>query len=208
MERNFNNEFERFLKENADQYRMYPSAKVWSGVYNALHTRRKWFGLGIVLLLLTGSLVTVLVTHSPKETPISATRPVSIPKSVAQSQIAMPDKQIVANKLQRNLPLVATAENRQVTSNKDLYNTTWNDLWLAEKNLHFSEPASNSEPIIVNITDQLTDQDIINNDLPEKISAYPKKFTASNPFDWTIESVLNSFRIPNQKRFGVQFTFT
>jgi hypothetical protein len=208
MERNFNNEFERFLKENADQYRMYPSAKVWSGVYNALHTRRKWFGLGIVLLLLTGSLVTVLVTHSPKETPISATRPVSIPKSVAQSQIAMPDKQIVANKLQRNLPLVATAENRQVTSNKDLYNTTWNDLGLAENNLHFSEPASNSEPINVNITDQLTDQDIINNALPEKISAYPKKFTASNPFDWTIESVLNSFRIPNQKRFGVQFTFT
>ena len=31
MERNFNNEFERFLKENADQYRMYPSSKVWNG---------------------------------------------------------------------------------------------------------------------------------------------------------------------------------
>jgi hypothetical protein len=39
MERNFNNEFERFLKENADQHRMYPSAKVWSGIYNSLHTR-------------------------------------------------------------------------------------------------------------------------------------------------------------------------
>ena len=76
MERNFNNEFERFLKENADQYRMYPSAKVWSGIYNALHTRRKWFGLGIILLLLTGSLVTVLVTRSPKETGLSANRPV------------------------------------------------------------------------------------------------------------------------------------
>ena len=68
MERNFNNEFERFLKENADQYRLYPSSKVWNGIYTALHTRRKWFGLGIVLLLVTGTLVAFLVTHSSKET--------------------------------------------------------------------------------------------------------------------------------------------
>jgi hypothetical protein len=95
MERNFNNEFERFLKENADQYRMYPSAKVWKGVYNALHTRRKWYGLGIVLLLLTGSLVTVLVTHSPKETPISANKPVSNEKSVASSSTGIHDRDIV-----------------------------------------------------------------------------------------------------------------
>src|ERR1700750_2352877 len=108
MERNFNNDFERFLKENSDQYRMYPSAKVWSGIYNALHTRRKWFGLGIILLLLTGSLVTVLVTHSPKETPVSANKPVSSEKSLAHSQIAVPDKRgVEKNKLQSNLPLVA-----------------------------------------------------------------------------------------------------
>src|SRR4030095_8305516 len=114
MERNFNNEFERFLKENADQYRMYPSAKVWSGVYNALHTRRKWYGLGIMLLLLTGSLVTVLVTRSPKETPISAHKPVSTEKSLAShSQIALPNKRTDENKFQEN-SLVATVGNRQV----------------------------------------------------------------------------------------------
>src|SRR5215467_8233706 len=72
MERNFNNEFERFLKENADQYRLYPSSKVWSGIYSTLHTRRKWFGLGIILLLITGSLVGILVTHSSKETTIKS----------------------------------------------------------------------------------------------------------------------------------------
>ena len=95
MERNFNNEFERFLKENADQYRMYPSSKVWSGIYNALHTRRKWFGLGIILLLLTGSLVTVLVTRSPKETGLSTNRPVSNEKRLApHSQITAPGKRL------------------------------------------------------------------------------------------------------------------
>src|SRR5215510_12726860 len=109
MERNFNNEFERFLKENADQHRMYPSAKVWSGVYNALHTRRKWYGLGIVLLLLTGSLVTVLVTRSPKETPVLVHKPVSNEKNIAsRSQNAVIDKRLVENKFQTNSPLVAT----------------------------------------------------------------------------------------------------
>jgi hypothetical protein len=209
MERNFNNDFERFLKENSDQYRMYPSAKVWSGIYNALHTRRKWFGLGIILLLLTGSLVTVLVTHSPKETPVSANKPVSSEKSLAHSQIAVPDKRgVEKNKLQSNLPLVAAIENKQVIATKNFYGTIGNEPAVDENNLRFDEPATNAGPLAINITDELTDQDIINNVRPQKISTYPKKFTASNPFNWTIESVLNSFRIPNQKRFALQFNFT
>src|SRR4030095_4488583 len=109
MERNFNNEFERFLKENADQHRMYPSAKVWNGIYNSLHTRRKWFGLGIILLLLTGSLVTVLVTRSPKETGISANNRTD--SQVPQSPLAAPDKPALKNTLPFNSPLVAIVEN-------------------------------------------------------------------------------------------------
>ena len=129
MERNFNNEFERFLKENADQYRMYPSAKVWNGIYNGLHTRRKWFGLGIILLLFTGSLVTVLVTRSPKETGLSINKPVSVEKRLApHSQIAAPDKHIVENTFPVNLSPAATAGNRQVISNNIFYGTPGNDV--------------------------------------------------------------------------------
>jgi len=209
MERNFNNEFERFLKENADQYRMYPSAKVWSGIYNALHTRRKWFGLGIILLLLTGSLVTVLVTRSPKETGLSVNRPATTEKRLApHSQITAPGKRIVENKFPINSSLAATTENRQVISNNIFYGTPGNDLTTDENNLHFNEPATNSEPLAINITDELTDQDFANNTHSQKISTYPRKFTASNSFDWTIESVLNSFRPPKHKRFAFQINFT
>ena len=209
MERNFNNEFERFLKENADQYRMYPSAKVWSGIYNTLHTRRKWFGLGIILLLLTGSLVTVLVTRSPKETGLSVNRPVTTEKRLApHSQIAPAGKHIVENKFPINSSLAATTENRQVISNNIFYGTPGNDLTIDENTLHFNEPATNSEPLAIDITDELTDQDFINNARSQKISTYPRKFTASNPFDWTIESVLNSFRPPKHKRFAFQLNFT
>ena len=209
MERNFNNEFERFLKENADQYRMYPSAKVWSGIYNTLHTRRKWFGLGIILLLLTGSLVTVLVTRSPKETGLSVNRPVTTEKRLApHSQIAPAGKHIVESKFPINSSLAATTENRQVISNNIFYGTPGNDLATGENTLHFNEPATNSEPLAIDITDELTDQDFINNARSQKISTYPRKFTASNPFDWTIESVLNSFRPPKHKRFAFQLNFT
>ncbi len=67
MQRDFHNrDFEQFLKQNADQYRMFPSEKVWQGIDKTLHTRRRWYGLGLAfLLMLTGAAVTwVMVTTS------------------------------------------------------------------------------------------------------------------------------------------------
>ena len=67
MESNFSNrDFEQFVKQNADQYRMFPSEKVWKGVNNALHTRRKWYGFWLgFLLLTTGGAVTWVMTTLP-----------------------------------------------------------------------------------------------------------------------------------------------
>jgi hypothetical protein len=58
MERNFyNEEFEKFLKQKSDQYKMYPSDKVWGNIYSSLHNRRRWMGLGILLLLISAGLL-------------------------------------------------------------------------------------------------------------------------------------------------------
>lgn len=66
MEDRFDNkDFERFVKQNADQYRMFPSEKVWNGVHHALHSRTKWYGLGILLLLLTAGIVTAIMVWNP-----------------------------------------------------------------------------------------------------------------------------------------------
>lgn len=69
MESNFNRDFEQYIKQNADQYRMFPSDKVWKGVNSALHTRRKWYGfwLGFILLM-TGGAVTWVMTTQPFST--------------------------------------------------------------------------------------------------------------------------------------------
>jgi hypothetical protein len=58
MERNFYDEgFEDLLKQKADQYKIYPSDRVWKNIYQSLHSRRKGFTIGGLLLLLLGGFV-------------------------------------------------------------------------------------------------------------------------------------------------------
>lgn len=52
MERGFYNEdIEELLKEKADQYKMYPSDKVWKNIHRSLHPNRKWYWLSLILFL-------------------------------------------------------------------------------------------------------------------------------------------------------------
>ncbi len=51
-ERNlYDEEFEKQLKEKADQFKMYPSDKVWNEVYSSVHTGRRKFVAGMTLLI-------------------------------------------------------------------------------------------------------------------------------------------------------------
>jgi hypothetical protein len=53
MENNFyNDQFEQFLKESVDDFRMYPSKRVWNSLYNNLHPDRKWPSLATCLLII------------------------------------------------------------------------------------------------------------------------------------------------------------
>ncbi|MBS1743194.1 MAG: hypothetical protein JST81_09175 [Bacteroidetes bacterium] len=63
MEKNFyNNDFEQFLKETVDDFRMYPSKRVWNSLYNNLHPGRKWPSLPVCLLLLS-SVIFIGIAH-------------------------------------------------------------------------------------------------------------------------------------------------
>ncbi|HTN05323.1 hypothetical protein [Agriterribacter sp.] len=58
MERNIHiDEFDEFLKEKADQYKMYPSDKVWNNIQRSVHPRKKWPYISLTLLLLLGTAV-------------------------------------------------------------------------------------------------------------------------------------------------------
>jgi len=52
MDRDFyTDEFEDLIKQKADQFRMYPSERVWKQINKDLHPRRKWYMYGFALLL-------------------------------------------------------------------------------------------------------------------------------------------------------------
>jgi hypothetical protein len=52
MERDFfNDEFEDLIRQKTDQYKLYPSDKVWKNIYNSIHTRRRRFIVGMSFLI-------------------------------------------------------------------------------------------------------------------------------------------------------------
>ncbi|MCX8019380.1 MAG: hypothetical protein N2747_02665 [Chitinophagaceae bacterium] len=52
-----NGDFEKFLKEKAEQYRMHPSEKVWEGIYRSLHRRKRNYTYGWIFLIVITSLL-------------------------------------------------------------------------------------------------------------------------------------------------------
>src|ERR1700761_8862452 len=52
----YSDEFEQLIRGKTEQYKMYPSEKVWKGVHNSLHTKRKWF-ISSMAALVSGILV-------------------------------------------------------------------------------------------------------------------------------------------------------
>jgi hypothetical protein len=51
----YSDDFEQLIRDKTEQYKMYPSERVWKGVHNSLHTKRRWF-IGSMSLLVTGIL--------------------------------------------------------------------------------------------------------------------------------------------------------
>lgn len=152
MENSFNNrDFEQFVKSNADQYRMIPSEKVWKGVNNILHTRRKWYGLGLTLLLL---LTAVSVTWVMVSYPVS--------KKQAQAPVpalqTVPPVQSLLNASKTSAPSEANDINsvlspNKYTSKKDNLVTVADPTTYASANSDLEPP---TEPI--SLTDTRTNE--------------------------------------------------
>lgn len=117
MESNFRNrDFEQYVKQNADQYRMFPSEKVWKGIHGTLHTRRKWYGLGLALLLLstvtavTWVMVSYPVSDNKRITGVipvqkpSATESATTQEVVDTKNIPFSIKEVIPATARRNQP--------------------------------------------------------------------------------------------------------
>jgi hypothetical protein len=103
MERQYNNEdFEKQLRDNANQYRMYPSEKVWKGIHSALHTRRRWYGVtAAIMFLITSSIVSIIIYNGNSA------------KNGSNEQIVTPDNNQLASVEKQTRPKFTPAINTQ-----------------------------------------------------------------------------------------------
>jgi len=68
----YGDEFEKQLKDKADQFKMYPSDKVWNEIHSSLHTRRRRFVVGMsfligsILILAGSQLISPAKNTAPK----------------------------------------------------------------------------------------------------------------------------------------------
>ena len=51
-DKNYNNDFEQFLRNSIEDFKMIPSRKIWYGIYNNMHPDRKWPSIAVCLIIL------------------------------------------------------------------------------------------------------------------------------------------------------------
>lgn len=102
----FDEDFEQFLKQKTDQHKLYPSDKVWKGIYQSLHTRKRWFKIGGSLLFFSALLFINYEfnsrTSAAKNT-VQQTQANNPPAAASQSS-----KQDVANRSLQQIALAGT----------------------------------------------------------------------------------------------------
>jgi len=224
MENNFNNkDFEQFLKQNANQYRMYPSEKVWKGISNAIHSRRRWVGFGLTLLTITIISVTWVMLSTPSskvQTNPSVSEIITPAKPEAKPEVQLISPAIKpANNSISFIPFLNTVaeeyssnEIDDIPENVSLANHEQENEITSDKN-PFAEIITT--PLYGNESEQIktktppvqftgividNDPDLSNFSLEnKKIDNEIKKISLKDNLPWTIESVLNSYR-PKAKR--------
>lgn len=165
MERNIDNkDFEQFVKRNADQYRMYPSERVWKGIYSGLHTNRKWYGFGFALLFLSAITITGVMLSSPKA------------------------KQQAYNKIKnQEQPVVEKKSSPAIINKKVQHNNLPASVIPAVNHKEFSIPAGRTENSNAETTQQASAADIANKttvlNTTDKLVSYKKNAAADNEYD-------------------------
>jgi hypothetical protein len=234
MENNLHNrDFEHFLKQNANQYRMYPSERVWKGIYSSLHTRRRWLWFGLSLLGLSIASVTWIMLT----TPASRTQASLSPENTINYTEQVYDKTVTPVAAKKAAPSLDYSENTasEIPFLINYSTTDKPDIIVsgAPEVLTMTEAVQEEDIILSNkkviteassltektelpvpgaitslfITDQATDNypDYISNPSDHKnISLTTAKISQDDNYPLSIESVLNDYKASVKKKITLQ----
>ncbi|HEY8387943.1 MAG TPA: hypothetical protein VIK74_05030 [Parasegetibacter sp.] len=132
MEKNFyTDEFEDFLKEKADRYKMYPTERVWKKIYRQLHTYRRWtmYGVSAILmgasffggkLILNGADSWISQSKNPHATNLSKNTLLAHPAEpneliIAANNINLGPKHLADNTLQQDIDQTRKSNRNSLT---------------------------------------------------------------------------------------------
>jgi len=195
--KNNDREFEQFLKENADNHRLYPADSVWENIHARLHPKKRWPLTAILLLAFTTGSITWIGygersiesvrSASTREASATTNEIVSdfvsdVPqfvnglakaKEVSSTEAPMVSVQISATKIE---PAIAIADVQEISS-------------------EVTTSISSNKPTALTVEPASVSSDAINTTEP----SYPL----------SIESVTNSYqRQKHSPRFRWQLHFT
>lgn len=110
MERKFyTDDFEQLLKERSDEFRMYPSKRVWHSIYNDLHPGRKWPSVAVSMLLI----IALLLVSYWNSNDNNSSKVTTALTTEGSQNISIADNSV----LQQNFPTTTTFNNQDVLLN-------------------------------------------------------------------------------------------
>jgi hypothetical protein len=137
MEKEFyTDEFEQLIKEKADQFRMYPSKRVWHSIYNNLHPSRRWPSVIMSLLLIT-SLMLIGYLHTGDN---------SINRQVNDNASKQPSDKINITQntdSKKNIPAYSKVQQQPAT----VYDNAFEDLITGQTDVFTYTVVRNNRPI-------------------------------------------------------------
>lgn len=160
MEKEFyTDEFEQLVKEKADQFRMYPSRRVWHSIYNNLHPSRRWPSVLMSLFLVT-SLMLIGYLHTG-DNRAGFNQQMNISASTEKAEQAVPsvsDQKPLSTTTYHSIP-------QQATGN---YETSFEDILTNQPDLNgYTVVRSNRPSYVFTSTMPATDEKITDRSSPD-----------------------------------------
>ena len=202
--KNHDREFEQFLKENADNHRLYPSDEIWNKIHARLHPHKRWPLTALLLLAFTTGSITWLA-NSERTT----ASPESAIATVITPNVSTPSKNEIFTRSIAVETTVNTFTGSEIVSNINLpLSSIESSKSQAISQVNLESPASTAA-----ITKPENTTEVVTT-LSENVVAANIELPTTQPdveekLPLTIESVTNSYqRQKHNPRFNWQLHFT
>jgi hypothetical protein len=211
MKRDLQDEnFEEFLKRNADNLRMKVPERVWQNLSGELNKNRRRFGAGLSAFLLATAILGYLTISNTSKQALLTRQPAVSPPAVTTSTTIKEETRLAKNSLRTAQLKTAsiTSKDNRISSVQDGETARTSTVAIASEQLPAPEKTELSTQ--TDFTPTIIDDFLIseNNAVGEKgLSGKPSFLSAYDASPLSIESVINSYHRKN-KRFQTEFHFT